>query len=246
MGKPCRTQHRSPVTIQASCVAGAHAYYTAHWGYPDDPNLARDGLFYVAGGVLTMVTSAAERHRLGPDFTIKMYRHGDTLVALTMGQKELLPNAATLGDYDGVRRRAYAVDGVLTPLPPRSRTDWYGFGVAEYGTGQPLLAADGVIAEWSDDRRAVAYSHWDGAWTQLAAFPLTLRGPAPTTQPAGRWLWDQARLTLATTFLYKFKYDFMTWRDSADVRADTAEALAIVGADPAIIARVAAEAARVR
>jgi hypothetical protein len=245
MGKRCRAQHPTPVTIEASCVAVARGYYAASWSYSDNPSVVHDGLFYVAGGALTLVTSAAGPIRSSPPLEVKLSRHGDHLVALALGREELLPVVPYRNRDELTRSRAYAIDGVLTTLPRRARTDWYRFGETEYRMGNPAPAADGLIAEWSDDRREVALWHWDGAWTQLVAFPLTLRGPVPATNPAGRWLWDQARLTTATAFLSNFQYQFMTWRDSADVRADTAEALAVVGADPAIIARVAAEAARV-
>lgn len=237
----CDALRPTEVAIKASCVAGERAYYTASWSYLDVPSPARDALFHLAGGVLTRVASAADPRHRSQTLEIKLYRHGSALVALLLWPDEIVTGGGA--GYDYVRSRAYAIDGVLTDLPPRARTDWYRFGQIEYPS-KGALDADDLIVEWSDNRGEVALWHWDGAWTQVAAFPLNLHDRPATVGPAAQWLWEQAQRALAITLLHEFQYHFMVWRTSAARRADTTAALVTVGADPAIIARVKAEAER--
>ena len=237
----CDALHPTELEIQASCVAGERAYYTASWSYLEVPSPARNALFYLAGGVVTRVASAADPRHSSQTLATKLYRHGGALVALLLWPDEIVTGGGA--GYDYVRRRAYAIDGVLTDLPTRARTDWYRFGQIEYAA-RGALDADDLIAEWSDSRGEVALWHWDGAWTQVVAFPLNLHDRPASAGLAARWLWDQAQLTLATKLLHEFQYDFMAWRTSAERRADTTAALVTVGADPSIIARVKAEAER--
>ncbi len=237
-GQHCTWGGRSKPTVLASCAASGHAYYSVRWTYVERGGatleLSRDGLFFVDAKAIKLVHDTIgawdPREAVGdqppPRLDLKLYRRGESLVALVLG-----PGLITV-----------VVDGAATVVPATvGQPSWFRFG--EYPGAGP--EADDLIEVSTPSN--LTYWHWDGAWSQLASFPPpTLEAAIPALSPAGAWLWRRLQQSDARHFLEWAKDSPKEWAHDAQLRAKTQRALTVIGADPATLARVAAAAAELR
>ena len=246
-GNPCPFSQHRPVEVFGSCVAGSRGYYAVRLGYADSDQelIARDGVFFLDGKGVSPIAVRTDRglvRPLGqrggppePQQTAKFHRNAETLVAITI-------------DSEGVV--TVAADGVTVNATTPSGASWYPFETAakierdcvscdEIRTTPPT-AANVVQATVANGERLELW-HWDGTWNVIATLPTSFDATMVPRGAVETWFWTAQRKDDAFQRLRAFSPG--AWAGDAAVRANLEKDLALIGADPQVIARVAAAAA---
>lgn len=242
-GEPCGWGKPTKVEISSACTLGKRGHYGARVSYVDQGGLlAIDALFYVDGAAVKMVTSASEigdaaecSACAGPpeeQLELALFRRGTQLLAI---------GRSAIPSQGGNSKLTVAVDGALAVNQDSYYTD------ARYRFADQLLAGPpfaSVLQVSSSTGDTLTFWHWDQKWAPLTTIhvPISTQAtPPPGTNAAAHWLWRQQQRNDAMASLREFSA--MQWARSAAYREDAQRALALVGAEAAMRARVA-EAAR--
>ncbi len=237
-GAVCRFKLHAKPAILASCAGDARAYYSVRWSFvAGGEMLARDGVFYLDGGAPRLVVDAAVAGDAelcgacgGPppaSLAVQFYRHGPALVATALALTDL----STTGTLH------VAVNGALQTVPTTTAS---GYQIADAPDAEALDLVSAPTPSGDTE-----LWHWNGSWGVVATTrpPARAAGAAPRSAVEA-WVWHETAVAGALADLTAFAAD--RWAEDSEARRTTGDELVLIGADPAVIARVAAAAATVR
>lgn len=220
----CTVKRTGPLALREACVAGKLAYYEAQWSYAlsgaEGEPLERRAVLRAEGEHLTVLARELATAQTPLGLTAKLYRHGATLIAMALAPGRGAEPPQLIVDVDG--------QPVAVPESPGALS-WVELGAS---------TADNLV-RYAASATEVAYLRWDGGWKQIARYPLpTARTPSPKLDPIATWLWQQDHKAIAQQHLRGF--DLAQWSKDPAYRAETLQALAVAGADPATLGRATA------
>ena len=226
-GAPCAFTRPDKPTI-AACGNGPASLMFATWSYVDPEagvGVVRSAVFRrgpsLAPVVSALLCTACGDVFKGEALNATLYRHAGHSIAIIQG------SGAT-------RAMSVVVDGAPGAAPPA--------GAKPAWLGEPDATLGDVVATGTP--QGTTYWHFDGAsWSAIVTVPFDDVAALPATaSPAARFVFEDAQRTFARGRLQRFEPG--KWAADPAARAALRRDLVRIDADPATLARVDAEAAK--